>query len=137
MDLILPEHATRLRTQFEDESVDQAPLVKLFCPWGAAAWLLSGLTEDDALAFGLCDLGLGFPELGYVSLDELRGIKGPFGLTIERDLYFEPLATLTVYAEAARMAEGAVEDRASLEAAFVRLERRAKEDRRVLKARML
>ncbi|WOI52219.1 hypothetical protein [Parvularcula sp. LCG005] len=31
MDLILPEQATRLRIQFEDESVDQPPLVKLFC----------------------------------------------------------------------------------------------------------
>jgi len=33
--------------------------------------------------FGLCDLG--FPELGYVSLDELESVG-----VVERDLYWEP-----------------------------------------------
>ena len=27
-------------------------------------------------------------ELGYFSLKELESLKGPFGLTIERDLFF-------------------------------------------------
>ena len=31
--------------------------------------------------FGLCDLG--FPELGYVSLSEMQGVRGPFGLGVE------------------------------------------------------
>jgi hypothetical protein len=29
-------------------------------------------------------------ELGYFSLKELRKVKGPLGLSVERDLYFEP-----------------------------------------------
>jgi hypothetical protein len=29
-------------------------------------------------------------EWGYFSLSELRSVKGPFGLGIERDLYFDP-----------------------------------------------
>jgi len=29
-------------------------------------------------------------ELGYFSLKELQRVKGPLGLQIERDLYFEP-----------------------------------------------
>lgn len=29
-------------------------------------------------------------ELGYFSLKELESVRGPFGLNIERDLYFEP-----------------------------------------------
>ena len=29
-------------------------------------------------------------EWGYFSLSELQGVRGPFGLGIERDLYFDP-----------------------------------------------
>ena len=29
-------------------------------------------------------------ELGYFSLKELKEVKGPIGLPIERDLYYEP-----------------------------------------------
>jgi hypothetical protein len=39
--------------------------------------------------FGLCDLG--FPELGYVSLNEMRGVRGALGLGIERDLHWRPM----------------------------------------------
>ena len=50
------------------------PVVKLFCPWGAATWLLSELDpEDEDIAFGLCDLGFGCPELGSVRLPLLGG----------------------------------------------------------------
>jgi hypothetical protein len=46
---------------------DVFPVVKLFVPWGAATWLLSELDpEDEDIAFGLCDLGFGCPELGSV-----------------------------------------------------------------------
>ena len=65
---------------------DFNPVVKLFCPWGGATWLLTELgTEDRDLAFGLCDLGMGSPELGYVRLSELAAVIGPGGLRIERD----------------------------------------------------
>ena len=32
-----------------------------------------------------------YPELGYFSLSELESIQGPWGLKVERDLYFTPL----------------------------------------------
>ena len=35
-------------------------------------------------AFGLCDLGLGCPELGYVSLNELRTVRGKLRLPIRQ-----------------------------------------------------
>ena len=42
----------------------------------------------DDLMFGLV---IGHEiELGYVSLAELKSVKGPMGLPIERDLYYEP-----------------------------------------------
>jgi hypothetical protein len=81
---------------------DFEPVVKLFNPMGAATWLLSELDEDD-VAFGLCDLGMGEPELGYVSLEEIREVRLPLGLYIERDLHFTAKAKLSVYAQAARI----------------------------------
>src|SRR5208337_691352 len=56
-------------------------------------WLLAEL-DADGLAFGLCDLGLGEPELGYVSLFELRTVRGKLGLPIERDEHFQAGKTL-------------------------------------------
>lgn len=86
---------------------DHKPVVKLFCPWGAATWLLTEAdftgTDDpsEALAFGLCDLGMGSPELGYVDLSELTAVRGPLGLAIERDVHFKASKPLTEYAEEA------------------------------------
>lgn len=51
--------------------------------------------ESIDLAFGLCDLGLGWPELGHVDLTKL-------GLPIERDLHFEADKTISAYADEAR-----------------------------------
>ena len=79
------------------------PFVKLFTPDGAATWLLSDIYPGDTdIAFGLCDLGLGEPELGYVSLTELSCLRGKLGLPVERDRHFKPAKTLVEYAEDAR-----------------------------------
>jgi hypothetical protein len=87
----------------QDQCLDFEPVVKLFTPDGNATWLLTELNPDmDTLAFGLCDLGLGEPELGYVSLHELAEVRGPLGLPLERDLHFAPTRTLAAYAEQAR-----------------------------------
>lgn len=49
----------------DGKTEDFQPIVKLFCPWSNATWLLTELDPDDPdIAFGLCDLGLGFPEMG-------------------------------------------------------------------------
>ncbi len=69
-------------------AIDFEPVVKLFTPDGNATWLLTELAPNGYLAFGLCDLGLGEPELGYVSLHELAAARGSLGLAVERDLYF-------------------------------------------------
>ncbi|MGE3512875.1 MAG: DUF2958 domain-containing protein [Vicinamibacterales bacterium] len=88
-----------------DVAVDLRPVVKLFTPDAGATWLLTELDPDDPdLAFGLCDLGLGFPELGYVRLTELAAVRGRLGLAIERDRHFDPERTLSAYAAEARLA---------------------------------
>ena len=81
------------------------PVCKLFTPWGGATWLISEMDpENPDILFGLCDLGLGFPEIGSVSLSELQELRGPAGLKVERDRFFEPSMTLIAYADAARAA---------------------------------
>ena len=65
----------------------------------------------------LADLGFGCPELGSFSLVEIASVRLPFGLGIERDLYFEGTFPLSVYAEAARKAGRIVLDEARLTAA--------------------
>jgi hypothetical protein len=91
----------------DGNTADVKPVVKLFCPWGAATWLLTALDEDGDRAFGLADLGMQSPELGYVSLEEIRSIRGPGGLRIERDIHFTATKTLSKYAREAR-AEGRI-----------------------------
>jgi Protein of unknown function (DUF2958) len=90
------------RAEKDGKTQDFQPAVKLFCPWNGATWLLTELDpEDPDIAFGLCDLGMGFPELGSVRLSELAAIVGPGGLRIEGDRYFRPSMTLQAYADAA------------------------------------
>jgi Protein of unknown function (DUF2958) len=111
MKLLRKEHERRLLSQGQwnagrEKTEDFKPIVKLFCPWSGATWLLSELDpEDHDLAFGLCDLGMGFPELGRVRLSELIAVRGPGGLRIERDRWFRPNKTLTAYADEARRHE--------------------------------
>ena len=82
---------------------DFLPVVKLFTPDAGCAWLLTELDpEDPDIAFGLCDLGMGYPELGSVRISELESIGSGLALPIERDLHFNPTKTLSAYAEKAR-----------------------------------
>jgi hypothetical protein len=84
-------------------ALDFHPVVKLFTPDANATWLLTELDpQDPDLAFGLCDCGLGEPELGYVRISELESLRGRMGLPVERDEYFEADRHLADYAELAR-----------------------------------
>jgi hypothetical protein len=83
------------------DTIDFKPVIKLFTPWKNCTWLLSELSPEG-IGFGLCDLGFGEPEIGYVDLNELMGIRGPAGLAIERDRWFEASKTLSEYAGEAR-----------------------------------
>ena len=79
---------------------DFKPVVKLFTPDAQCTWLLTEL--DDGLLFGLCDLGMGEPELGYVSIAELSTVRGKLGLPVERDRHFVANKTISAYTEEAR-----------------------------------
>lgn len=96
----------RIRLECQEdgkEEPDFYPVVKLFTPDANCTWLLVELDpEDPDIAFGLCDLGMGFPELGSVSLSELSALRGALGLPVERDRSFKAAKTLSEYAEDAR-----------------------------------
>ncbi len=104
MMLLTKSHVkTMLANGADDDNASHKPVVKLFCPWGGATWLLTELDPDNHdIAFGLCDLGFGEPELGYLSIQELAAISGPLGLKIERDRHFTADKTITAYADEAR-----------------------------------
>jgi hypothetical protein len=84
------------------DDIDPAPVVKLFTPDASATWLLTELDPDEPdIAFGLCDLGLGSPELGSVRLSEISAVRGPLRLAVERDILFETRTSLSTWAEVA------------------------------------
>lgn len=98
--------ATRDAQNARRREPDHKPVLKVFNPYGAATWLLteSDPDEPDRL-FGLCDLGMAEPELGYVLRSELEGIRirlGRIELPLERDRFFTADKTLREYAEQAR-----------------------------------
>ena len=76
----------------QDEVADPIAIVKYFTPDSSWTWLiLEGSEQEngDWMFFckaisHLCPEG----ELGYVMLSELEQIKGPLGLSVERDLYW-------------------------------------------------
>ena len=104
-DQLLDNGRKQQGAQAEGGEADFFPVVKLFTPDAGATWLLSELDpEDPDIAFGLCVLGLGFPELGYVSLSELEALRGPLGLPVERDIHFTAKKPITDYARDAHAA---------------------------------
>ncbi|MCP4154103.1 MAG: DUF2958 domain-containing protein [bacterium] len=107
MNLLTQEQYEKmLQNGIAQQKADQAgdmedfyPVVKLFTPDANATWLLTEIhPNDNDIAFGLCDLGVGFPEIGSVSLSEILSVRGPYGLPIERDLHFVADKRLSDYA---------------------------------------
>jgi hypothetical protein len=93
-----------------DRGHDPKPVVKWFTPDADCTWIITELDPDDEdRAFGLCDLGMGFPELGWVYLPELLSTRGPLGLPVERDLHFRSEQPISAWADAARDAQRIVE----------------------------
>jgi hypothetical protein len=95
--LIANCQAQIVRMDTREPDIDFKPVVKLFTPDAQCTWLLTELGLDD-IAYGLCDLGLGSPEIGFVSMHEIRDLRGPLGLPVERDEHFEADKTLSAYA---------------------------------------
>ena len=83
----LPE----LYSQSEKEAKDIKVIVKYFTPDSSWTWYAYEFDGKDTF-FGYVK-GIE-NEYGYFSLSELENVKGPYGLSIERDLYFPKDATM-------------------------------------------
>lgn len=91
MELLPEEVRARLPALYAQEGIaDQIAHVRFFTPDSNWTWYATeGSPEgDDFIFFGYV---IGFEkEWGYFALSELAAARGPMGLPIERDLYFEP-----------------------------------------------
>ncbi len=83
----LGEYEAALMRIGEELGLEALAQVKFFTPDSNWTWYASEFDGED-IFFGLV---VGFEiELGYFSLSELEAARGPLGLPIERDRYFEP-----------------------------------------------
>ena len=68
---------------------DPVIVAKFFNPCGAGTWYATEYDPKTQTFFGYVSIfGDANDEWGYFSLAELESYKGPFGIGIERDLYF-------------------------------------------------
>ena len=73
----------------QEELEDPVIVAKFFNPQGAGTWYATEYDPKDKMFFGYVSIfGDWNDEWGYFSLTELESYKGPFGLGIERDLYW-------------------------------------------------
>lgn len=76
--------------------IDFVPVAKLFTPLATSVWLLTEIDPEDVdMAFGLQDLGDGFPALRYVSLSDLESRFGH--ASVRQDKSFQGDAPLSIY----------------------------------------
>lgn len=86
MKLLTKELESKFAAARAAEPVADPPvLAKFFTPWTSWTWYATEFDGEDTF-FGMVH-GLE-AELGYFSLSELEAVRGPGGLTVERDLYF-------------------------------------------------
>ncbi len=76
----------------EGNGDDARVYVKFFTPDSNWTWYATEFDPETGTFFGLVD---GFEkELGYFTLAELETAKGPMGLDIERDMYWDDATTI-------------------------------------------
>jgi hypothetical protein len=87
---LMPESIAKTIPSLYATQNDRDPLVHLkwFTPDSSWTWYVTEYDPVDRLCFGLV---IGHErEFGYFSLNEIEEARGPLGLRVERDLYFEP-----------------------------------------------
>lgn len=73
----------------QEDNQDPLVIAKFFNPTGAGTWYATEYNPESKMFFGYVSIfGDWNDEWGYFSLTELESLKGPFGLGIERDIYF-------------------------------------------------
>ena len=74
----------------QDDISDPIVIAHFFNPAGAGDWYATEYDPINQIFYGYVSIfGDWHDEWGYTSLDELADYNGPFGLRIERDLYWK------------------------------------------------
>ena len=73
-----------------ENSEDPICQIKLFTPDSNFTWYVFEVSKDDLNTCYGYVIGID-SELGYFTLEELKSVRGPLGLGIERDLLFKPI----------------------------------------------
>jgi hypothetical protein len=85
---LLTKELKRKLPGFNEVRGESVAVVKFFTPWSNWTWYAAEYDTATRTFWGLVD---GFDkEYGCFSVDELERVRGPHGLRIERDLYFDP-----------------------------------------------
>jgi hypothetical protein len=89
MELLTVELVSRFR-QLGQQGENPIIVAKFFNPCGAGTWYATEYDPETRTFFGYVSIfGDWNDAWGYFSLDELTAYQGPFGLGIERDLYWQ------------------------------------------------
>lgn len=104
MELFKPEQREQLLKNGSNPDSDHKPVVRLFMNNTSCTWLISEMYSDQpGLAFGLCDLGSGCPELGYCFLPEIQEAENlDKGIKLVCDETFIGNFSMLAYVSAAR-----------------------------------
>lgn len=97
MKLMTKEITRKAQKQYPlGNDLEQKVVAKFFDPYSSWSWFVMNQDPDDPdYLWGIVK---GFEvEVGSFSLSELQSVKRPFGLGIERDLYFKPMKASEVY----------------------------------------
>ncbi len=68
---------------------DPIVVAHFFNPCGSGDWYATAYIPEDNVIFGWAEILPGGGEWGYTSIDELLSYKGPLGIGIERDRYWQ------------------------------------------------
>jgi hypothetical protein len=82
--------------------IDYEPVVLLRIKFTTIAWLLTEKEPGGSMCFGLCDMGQGYPEIGYLDLEDLASTPLPPGHQLQQETDFIADKPLSKYASAAR-----------------------------------
>ena len=96
MKLMTKEIQEKAEKQYDlGSDMEQMVVAKFFNPVGSWTWYLMNMADNGDYCWGIVD---GFAvEMGSFSISELEEQKLPLGMTIERDLSFEPMKASEVW----------------------------------------
>jgi len=82
----LAERLNTMPKTYEQDGKGDDAVVYLHYFMGNMDWYITekDMEDEQHQAFGLADLGMGYPELGYISIEEITGAGA------ELDLYWTP-----------------------------------------------